>query len=90
VAAGGFSSTSVARNSEGKKEGGPTGAGAWQRDKEERGPGCGGRSTRQPATAPGRRARAATLSRNRGERLGTGDVVRARLIGGAGMSRDES
>jgi hypothetical protein len=51
----------------GEKEGGPTGAGAWQREKEERGPGCGGRSARQPATAPGRRARATTLSRNRGE-----------------------
>jgi hypothetical protein len=51
----------------GGTEGGPTGAGAWQREKEERGPGCGGRSARQPATAPGRRAQATTLSRNRGE-----------------------
>jgi hypothetical protein len=38
VAAGGFSSTSVTWCSEGKKDGGPTGAAVWQKEKEERGP----------------------------------------------------
>jgi hypothetical protein len=38
VAAGGFSSASVAWGIEGKKEGGPAGVAAWQREKEERGP----------------------------------------------------
>jgi hypothetical protein len=32
VATGGFSSASVAWGSEGEKEGGPAGAGAWQRE----------------------------------------------------------
>jgi hypothetical protein len=36
VAAGSFSSTLVARGSEGKKKGGPCGVATWQREKEER------------------------------------------------------
>jgi hypothetical protein len=38
VAVDGFSSASVERGSEGKKEAAPAGAGVWQREKEERGP----------------------------------------------------
>jgi hypothetical protein len=44
-------------------------------------------SVGQLATAPDHRARAAVLSRNRGERWGADDAVRARLTGGFGMSR---
>jgi hypothetical protein len=48
-------------------------------------------STGQPAMPPpGHRAWAAALSRNRGERRGATDAVRARLTGGAGRSRGPS
>jgi hypothetical protein len=47
-------------------------------------------SAGQLAMAPGRRAWAAALSCNREERRGVADAVRARLTGGAGMSRGPS
>jgi hypothetical protein len=43
VAAGGFSSASMAQGSEGKRRGAHASTAAWQREKEERGGGHGGR-----------------------------------------------
>jgi hypothetical protein len=43
-----------------------------------------------PAAAPNSWVQAAALSRNRGEQWGTADALRARLTGGAGMSRGPS
>jgi hypothetical protein len=63
-----FSSASVVRGSEGKKEGGPMGVTTWQREKEKSPPGAMIDSAGQPATTLGRRAWAAALSRNRAER----------------------
>jgi hypothetical protein len=74
VAAGSFSSTLVARGSEGKKKGGPAvcphGRG---RRRRERAPGATVGSAVRPGTAPGHQARAVALSRNRGERWGAAD-----------------
>jgi hypothetical protein len=44
-------------------------------------PGVAVGSAGRPATAPSRRAWATALSRNRGERWGATDAVRAQLIG---------
>jgi hypothetical protein len=53
-------------------------------------PGATVGSMGQPATAPDRQARAAALLCNKGERRDMADAVRARLTGGAGMSRGPS
>jgi hypothetical protein len=89
--ADGFSSSSMARGSKGKKEGGPCGHGLvaeGERGEEALGVVVG--SARQPAIAPGHRARSAALSHNKGARRGTTDAVRAQLTGGAGTSRGPS
>jgi hypothetical protein len=75
----------------GKRRGGACGRGLvaeGERGEEALGVVVG--SARQPAIAPGHRARLAALSHNKGARRGTADAVRAQLTGGAGTSRGPS
>jgi hypothetical protein len=91
VAINGFLSASVAQGSEGEKEGAPYGRGCVAEGEGGEGaPGAVVGSVGWPAAAPNSWVQAAALSRNRGEQWGTADALRARLTGGAGMSRGPS
>jgi hypothetical protein len=84
VVAGGFSSASVARGSEVKKERGHAGASAWQREKEERGPWAWRSATWGSQQWP------PTVRRGLWRCHATGESDGPRLTGGAGTSRGPS